>query len=37
MKLYFRRNYDPRLAVAAARFLNSPVEFEFAAPFAPCD
>jgi glutathione S-transferase len=35
MKLYFSRNYNPRLAVAAARFLNSPVQFEFAAPFAP--
>ena len=35
MKLYFSRNYNPRLAVAVARFLKSPVEFEFAAPFAP--
>jgi hypothetical protein len=35
MKLYFSRNYNPRLAVAAARFLNSPVEFEFASPFSP--
>ena len=35
MKLYFSRNYNPRLAVAVARYLNSPVEFEFAAPFAP--
>ncbi|HZZ59713.1 MAG TPA: glutathione S-transferase family protein [Roseiarcus sp.] len=35
MKLYFSRNYNPRLAVAAARFLKSPVRFEFAAPFAP--
>ena len=34
-KLYFSRNLNPRLAVAAARFLNSPVEFEFASPFAP--
>lgn len=34
MKLYFSRNYNPRLAVAVARHLNSPVEFEFAAPFA---
>ena len=34
-KLYFSRNYNPRLAVAAARYLNSPVEFEFAAPYAP--
>jgi glutathione S-transferase len=35
MKLYFSRNYNPRLAVAVARYLQSPVEFEFAAPFAP--
>jgi glutathione S-transferase len=28
MKLYFSRNYNPRLAVAVARHLNSPVEFE---------
>ena len=35
MKLYFSRNYNPRLAVAAARFLKSPVQYEFAAPFAP--
>jgi glutathione S-transferase len=35
MKLYFSRNYNPRLAVAVARFLNSPVEFEFASPFSP--
>ena len=35
MKLYFSRNYNPRLAVAAARFLKSPVEFEFASPFSP--
>jgi glutathione S-transferase len=35
MKLYFSRNYNPRLAVAVARYLNSPVEFEFAAPYAP--
>lgn len=34
MKLYFSRNYNPRLAVAVARHLNSPVEFEFASPFA---
>jgi glutathione S-transferase len=34
-KLCFSRNYNPRLAVAAARFLNSPVEFEFASPFSP--
>ena len=30
-----RRNYNPRLAVAVARLLNSPVEFEFASPFSP--
>src|ERR1700734_4226979 len=35
MKLYFSRNYNPRLAVAAARFLSSSVEFEFASPFSP--
>ncbi|MBL0374903.1 glutathione S-transferase family protein [Rhizobium sp. KVB221] len=35
MKLYFSRNPNPRLAVAVARFLDAPVEFEFAAPFAP--
>ena len=35
MKLYFSRNYNPRLAVAVARYLNSPVEFEFASPFSP--
>ncbi len=34
MKLYFSRNYNPRLAVAAARFLKSRVEFEFASPFS---
>jgi glutathione S-transferase len=34
-KLYFSRNLNPRLAVAAARFLKSPVEFEFASPFSP--
>lgn len=34
MKLYFSRNPNPRVAVAAARFLNSNVEFEFAAPRA---
>jgi glutathione S-transferase len=35
MKLYFSRNYNPRLAVATARFLDAPVEFEFAAPLEP--
>ena len=34
-KLYFSRNYNPRLAVAVARFLNAPVDFEFASPFSP--
>ena len=35
MKLYFSRNPNPRLALAVARYLNAPVQFEFAAPFAP--
>jgi glutathione S-transferase len=35
MILYFSRNYNPRLAVAAARHMNAPVSYEFAAPFAP--
>ncbi|MGB3026520.1 glutathione S-transferase family protein [Paradevosia shaoguanensis] len=35
MKLYFSRNYNPRLAVATARYLGVPVEFEFASPFDP--
>lgn len=35
MKLYFSRNPNPRLAVATARYLNAPVEFEHASPFAP--
>ncbi|MDP3526755.1 MAG: glutathione S-transferase family protein [Hoeflea sp.] len=35
MKLYCSRNPNPRLAVAVARHLDIPVEFEFAAPFAP--
>ena len=34
MKLYFSRNPNPRLAVAVAQYLDAPVEFEFAAPFA---
>jgi glutathione S-transferase len=33
--LYFSRNYNPRLAVAVARFLDAPVNCVFAAPFAP--
>ncbi|RWP09632.1 glutathione S-transferase family protein [Mesorhizobium sp.] len=35
MKLYFSRNPNPRLAVAAALHLDAKVEFEFASPFAP--
>ncbi len=35
MRLYFSRNYNPRLAVATARHLNVPVTFEFASPFSP--
>jgi len=35
MKLYFSPNPNPRLAVAVARFLQSPVEYEFARPFHP--
>jgi glutathione S-transferase len=34
MILYFSRNYNPRLAVAAARHMNAPVKYEFASPFA---
>lgn len=33
--LYFSRNPNPRLAVAAARHLAAPVSYEFAAPLAP--
>jgi glutathione S-transferase len=33
--LYFSRNPNPRLAVAAARHLNAPVSYQFAAPLAP--
>jgi len=33
--LYFSRNPNPRLAVAAARHLAAPVTYEFAAPLAP--
>jgi glutathione S-transferase len=33
--LYYSRNPNPRLAVAVARHLKAPVEFEFAAPLAP--
>lgn len=35
MKLLFSRNPNPRLAVAVARQVGAPVEFEFAAPLAP--
>lgn len=35
MRLYCSRNPNPRLAVAVARYLKCPVEFEFASPFAP--
>lgn len=35
MKLHYSRNPNPRLAVAVARHLESPVEFVFASPFAP--
>lgn len=35
MKLHYSRNPNPRLAVAVARHLRSPVTFAFAAPFAP--
>lgn len=33
--LYFSRNPNPRLAVAVARHLAAPVDFQFAAPLAP--
>lgn len=35
MKLHYSRNPNPRLAVAVARHLGSPVHFVFASPFAP--
>ncbi|QBF30779.1 glutathione S-transferase family protein [Thalassococcus sp. S3] len=35
MKLFFSRNFNPRLAVAVARHLGVEVEFEFAAPLEP--
>ncbi len=35
MKLYYSRNPNPRLAVAVARYLEAPIEFEAASPFAP--
>ncbi|MGE8104812.1 glutathione S-transferase family protein [Allorhizobium sp. NPDC080224] len=35
MTLHYSRNPNPRLAVAVARHLSVPIEFVFAAPFAP--
>lgn len=35
MKLFFSRNPNPRLALAVARHLAVPMEFEWGAPFAP--
>jgi glutathione S-transferase len=35
LKLFFSRNPNPRLAVAVARHLAAPIEFEAASPFAP--
>lgn len=35
MTLHYSRNPNPRLAVAVARHLGAPVDFVFAAPFAP--
>jgi len=35
MKLYFSRNPNPRLAVATAKYLNAPITYEWASPFAP--
>lgn len=35
MKLLYSRNPNPRLAVAVARQVSAPVQFEFAAPLAP--
>jgi glutathione S-transferase len=35
MKLHFSRNPNPRLAVAVAKYLEAPVEYSFASPFAP--
>ena len=37
MKLYYSKNLNPRLAVAAARYLNSPVEFVAADPQNPAN
>jgi glutathione S-transferase len=33
--LYYSRNPNPRLAVAVARYLEAPVNFEWASPFDP--
>jgi glutathione S-transferase len=35
VKLYFSRNLNPRVAVAAARYLGAPVEYIHAAPLDP--
>ena len=35
MKLYYSKNLNPRLAMAVAKYLGSPVEFEFAEPMHP--
>jgi glutathione S-transferase len=35
VKLYYSRNIHPRIAVAVARHLRSPVEFVYAAPLEP--
>jgi glutathione S-transferase len=35
MKLYYSQNLNPRVAVAVARYLQSPVEFLRASPFHP--
>ena len=35
MKLYYSRNLNPRVAVAVARYLNSPVEYVRASPRHP--
>ena len=35
MKLYYSQNSNPRLAVAVARYLKSPVEFVAASPQHP--
>ncbi len=35
LRLHFSRNVNPRLAVAASRYLKAPVEYCFAAPFDP--